>query len=176
MNMSSTQANSAWPVIYEHRMYTCLLFCCCLRCASRLSLPSLLIIPGVWNSLPRTVLETTSLSIFRFRTQTFLYIQVLDSTCKHDLPPAPLKSGPFGAVEILFQMYVGVCLCCKTSQPLNVSCLQWTESRRCWSVCSQAWCTHATCSLQQDHCKTALRSWHSSVHCTYLMLTCTQPF
>jgi len=63
------------------------------RCAFRFSAPT------VWNSLPQTVLISDSLSVFKSRLKTFLFNQAFIEHWS-DLPPAPLKLRPYGAIEI----------------------------------------------------------------------------
>ena len=55
--------------------------------------------PTVWNSLPQTVLISDSLSVFKSRLKTFLFNQAFTEHWS-DLPPAPLKLQPYGAIEI----------------------------------------------------------------------------
>ena len=63
------------------------------KCAFRFSAPT------VWNSLPQTVLISDSLSVFKSRLKTFLFNQTFTEHWS-ELPPAPLKLRPYGAIEI----------------------------------------------------------------------------
>ena len=55
--------------------------------------------PSAWNSLPQTVLISDSLTVFKSRVKTFLFNQTFTEHWS-DLPPAPLKLRPYGAIEI----------------------------------------------------------------------------
>ena len=55
---------------------------------------------SVWNSLPQTVLISDSLSIFTSTLKNFLFTQAFTEH-RSDLPPAPLKLRPYGAISIL---------------------------------------------------------------------------
>jgi len=56
--------------------------------------------PSVWNSLPQTVLISASL-FFNLDFNFYLFTQAVTEHWS-DLPPAPLKVRPYGAIEIQF--------------------------------------------------------------------------
>jgi len=59
--------------------------------------------PGVWNSLPKTVLSSDSVAVFKSRLKTFLlFSQTFSSLCSltRCLAPANLKLRPYGAIQI----------------------------------------------------------------------------
>jgi len=55
--------------------------------------------PYTWNALPKTVRNSDSLGTFKSRLKTFLFCRAYNWQW-HDLPPAPLKSQPYSAIEI----------------------------------------------------------------------------
>ena len=58
--------------------------------------------PSVWNSLPASVIESDSLSVFKSRLKHSYFVGPLTST-HNRLPPAPPKLRPYGTLQI--------CLC-----------------------------------------------------------------
>ena len=54
----------------------------------------------VWNSLPETLMRCDSLSSFKSKLKTYFFRKAFDLTLTTDLPPAPLKLRPYGAIQI----------------------------------------------------------------------------
>jgi len=67
--------------------------------------------PTVWNSLPQTILITDSLTGLKSRLKTFLFTQAFTEHWS-DLPPAPLKLRPYGAIEIRLLLLLLLLLLC----------------------------------------------------------------
>jgi len=55
--------------------------------------------PHTWNALTKTVMNSDSLGSFKSRLKTFLFCHAYNWQW-HDLPPASLKSRPYGVIEI----------------------------------------------------------------------------
>jgi len=59
--------------------------------------------PAVWNSLPKTVVTSDSVTVFKSRLKTFLFSRAFSLSLlsvAHCLAPAPMKLRPYGAIQI----------------------------------------------------------------------------
>jgi len=63
--------------------------------------------PYVWNSLPQTVLISNCLYL-NLELKQFLFTQASLNQYRSDLPPAPLKLRPYGAIEIIIFYTLGI--------------------------------------------------------------------
>ena len=61
--------------------------------------------PAVWNSLPKTVLSSDSVTVYTSRLKTFLFSQAFSSFSAHCPAPVPLKLRPYGAIQICLLLY-----------------------------------------------------------------------
>jgi len=59
--------------------------------------------PAVWYSLPKSVLNSDSVAVFKSRLKTTLFSGFLFFLCSitRCLAPAPLKLRPYGAIQII---------------------------------------------------------------------------
>ena len=65
--------------------------------------------PAVWNSLPKTVLSSDSVAVFKSRLSL---LSLLINTLP--MAPVPLKLRPYGAIQICLLLLL-LLLCCQTS-------------------------------------------------------------